>query len=126
MHILAHAGNNKQLNFVQDEAWAQIDPGAKTAVTNLVSLLHNDRFFDKKFKCPVRMKGATSKWLIKPEAIGYLRIPTNNIDGFMDVEYYYSPEFTSTLLADNTVLRSTKHQKEYSGIELKKFFAHFT
>ena len=107
-----------------DEARAQIDPGAKVAVTNLLSLLHDPFIYTKRSKCNVRMKGATSMRLITPTARGYLRVPANNVDGYMDVECYYSPEFTSTLLADNAVLKSTRHQREYSGVELKKFLAH--
>ena len=70
------------------------------------------------------MHGATSTNLITPEAVGFLRVPTNNVAGFMDVKCYYSPNFTSTLLADNAVLDSTKFKGQYSGIELRKFFAH--
>lgn len=54
------------------------------------------------------MKGATSKQLITPMTIGDLCDLANTIESFMDIECYYSPEFTSTLLA---VLKSTKHQK---------------
>ena len=107
-----------------DEVRAQIDPGAKVAVTNLLSSLHRPIFFSKLRPCRVRMHGATSTNLITPEAVGFLRVPTNNLEGFMDVKCYYSPNFTSTLLADNAVLDSTRFKGQYSGIELRKFFAH--
>ena len=48
---------------------AQIDGGAKSSVTNLLQILHDVRWYDDKFKCPVYMRGATSKKLIIPRAI---------------------------------------------------------
>ena len=57
-----------------DDPRAQMDGGAKCSVTNMISLLHNVRFYSKKFKCNMRMHGATSKHIITPAAEGYLRI----------------------------------------------------
>ena len=40
---------------------AQIDSGAGVSVTNMISLFHNVKFFNAKFKSNVRIYGATSK-----------------------------------------------------------------
>ena len=37
----------------------QMDDGAKCTVTNLLNLLRNIWYFDDKFRCHVRMRGAT-------------------------------------------------------------------
>ena len=79
---------------------AQIDGGAKSSVTNLLQILHDVRWYDDKFKCPVYMRGATSKKLIIPRAIGKLRVQANTRTGWLDCDCYYSPDFTSTLLAE--------------------------
>ena len=41
---------------------------------------------------------------------------------FIEVLCYYSPKFTSTLLSDDDILKSSKHAKEYSGQLMLKFF----
>ena len=81
-----------------------MDNGAKSSVTNLIHLLRNVMFYNERYPCRVRMKGATSKVIIVPTAVGYLRVKTNNIYGYIDVKCYYSPHFTSTLLSENDVL----------------------
>ena len=42
--------------------------------------------------------------------------------GFIDVLCYYSPHFTSTILLDQDVLRSTKFAKKYCGQAMIKYF----
>ena len=61
-----------------DQPIAQIDTGAKVAVANLLYLLHDVKFYNGTFPCKVRMQGATSKRILYPEAIGFLRIPALN------------------------------------------------
>ena len=47
--------------FYNDSPQAQMDGRVGVSVINLVSLLHNVKYFDAKFKNYVRMHGATSK-----------------------------------------------------------------
>ena len=66
------------------------------------------------------MRGATSQEILTPEAEGYMCVPANNHQGYIDILCHYSPLFTSTLIVDNGVVKATKHPKDYSGIKLKK------
>ena len=68
------------------------------------------------------MRGATLQTIIVPEAQGYLEVPTITPGVTIDVLCYYSPDFTSTLLSDNDVLKAHKHAKEFSGQSMLKFF----
>ena len=101
---------------------AHMDNGAKCLVTNLAHLLEKVRYFDNKLPCKVKTREATSKISIVPTAIGYIRVKTNNIDGYIDVQCYYSPQFTPTLLSENNVLRATGHPEKYmKELSFKKF-----
>ena len=60
--------------FYDDSPRAQMDGGARVSVTNLVSILHSVQYFDAKFKSRVRMHGATSKEIITPRAVGFMRV----------------------------------------------------
>lgn len=101
---------------------AQMDNGARCSVTNLVSILRNVRWFDKKHPAPVKMKGATSNTIIVPEAEGKLRVQANVRQGYVVVHVYYSPFFTSTLLSNRDVLFATPFRKDYSGQVMSKYF----
>ena len=59
------------------------------SITNLVSLLHNVKYFNEKFKSRVRMHGATSKEIITPRAIGSMRVRALTRQGYIDVKCYY-------------------------------------
>jgi len=89
---------------------AQIDGGAKSSVTNILEYLHDVKWFNDKFKCRVYMRGATSKKLIVPKAIGMLRVRANTQTGWLDCPCYYSPNFTSTLLSKVDVRKATGFQ----------------
>ena len=104
------------------EPRAQMDNGAKCSVTNLISILRDVRWFDKKHPAPVKMKGATSKAIIVPEAEGKLRVQANVLQGYIDVHVYYSPSFTSTLLSDRDILFATPFRNDYSGQVMSKYF----
>ena len=86
---------------------AQMDNGAKCSVTNKISILRNIKYFDKSNPAPVRMRGATSKDIVIPEAEGKLRVQADVPEGFIDVHVFYSPFFTSTLLSDRDILFAT-------------------
>ena len=62
-----------------------MDNGARSSVTNMISILRNVRYFDKSYPDPVRMKGATSKDIVIPEAEGKLRVQADAPEGFIDV-----------------------------------------
>ena len=69
------------------------------------------------------MRGATSGKIIVPMAKGWLRVQAGNVkQGFIDVLCYYSPHFTSTLLSERDVLRSSTYAKEFSGQVMTKYF----
>ena len=68
------------------------------------------------------MYGATNWKKIVPKAIGKLQVPNNIIEGYMDVDCYYRPHFTSTLMSDISVLEASKHRGQYSSAWLRKFF----
>ena len=54
------------------EIRAMIDSGARATVTNLLSILHNVKFYTKSNSCPKHMYGATDKTkMITPLARGY-------------------------------------------------------
>ena len=113
---------DKDINFF-DFPRAQIDGGAKSSVTNLLEILHNVKWYNDKFKCRVYMKGATSKKVIIPKAIGKLRVRANTVDGYLDCDCYYSPDFTTTLLSEVDVRKATRFPKQYGSQVLAKSFA---
>ena len=109
--------------FYDDSPRAQMDGGAGVSVTNLVSILHNVRYFDAKFKSRVCMHGATSKEIITPHAVGYMRVRALVKQGFLDVKCYYSPHFSTTLLSQVSVIEATGHPKQYISQGMQLFFA---
>ena len=120
-------GDTKKLrNFDKlcfyDDPRAQMDNGAKCSVTNIVDILRDVKWYNKKFKPPVHMKGATSGNIIVPAAEGLLRVQANTKLGHLDVLYFYSPHFTSTLLSDRDILRSCPYCKQFSGQMMNKYF----
>ena len=68
------------------------------------------------------MRGATSKKLIIPKAIGKLRVRANTRTGWLDCDCYYSPDFSSTLLSEVDVQRATMFPKQYGEQILVKSF----
>jgi hypothetical protein len=80
-----------------------MDGGAKVSATNLLMLLQNVKFCSNKFKCKIRMHGATSENIIQPLAEGYLRVPAMTSEGYVNVLCYFLPQFISTLLSDLSV-----------------------
>ena len=101
---------------------AQMDSGTKCTITNNINLLKNVKWYSRWFLPRVKMKGATLKTIIVPEAQGYLEVPTITPGVTIDVLCYYSPDFTSTLLSDNDVLKANKHAKQFSGQSMLTFF----
>ena len=98
--------------FYDDSPWAQIDGGASMSVTNLISLLHSVKLFDTKFKSNVYLYDATSKQIITPRAVGYMRDHALTRQGSIDVKCYYSPHFSTTLLSQVSVIKATGHPKQ--------------
>ena len=61
-----------------DDPRAQMDGGAKCSVTNIVDILHEVTWYDKKkHRAPVHMRGATSGKIIIPVALGFSTYPFN-------------------------------------------------
>ena len=67
---------NPSLYHMYDVPCAQMDGGAKCTVTGSLHLLKKVKWYDKRFPCKVRMKGATSTNIIIPKAEGFLQVPT--------------------------------------------------
>ena len=80
-----------------DSFWAQIDNRVGVSILNLISLLHNVKFFNMKFKINVCIHGITSKQIITPHAVGYMRICALTRQGFIDIKFYYLSQFSTTL-----------------------------
>ena len=87
------------------------------------------KWFDDKHKYRVYMIGATSDQPIVPEAKGKLRVKDITSTGYIDVQCYYSPHFTATLLSDFGVLRSQliyesdkQFQKNYDKLSLQTLY----
>lgn len=70
----------------------------------------------------MKLRGSTSGNIIVSLAQGWLRVQANTKQEYIDVLCFYSPHFTSTLLSDQDVLRSTKFAKEYRGQAMVKYF----
>ena len=94
---------------------AQMDGGVKCTITDNINLLKNVIWYNRWFLPRVKMRGATLQTIIVPEAQEYLEVPIITPGVTIDVLCYYSPDFTSTLLSDNNVLKAHKHSKEFSG-----------
>ena len=100
----------------------QMDGGEKCTIPNNINLLKDVKWYNIWFLPRVKMRGATSQTIVMPEAQRYLEVPTITPGITIDVLCYYSPDFTSTLLSDNNVLKAHKHAKEFSGQSMLKFF----
>ena len=99
-----------------------MDGGAKCYVKNIIDILCNDTWFNQRNLLPVHMRGATSGKVIIHLAKGWLQVQANTKDGFLDVLCYYSSYFTSTLLSELDILRSSKYAKESAGQVMTKYF----
>ena len=101
---------------------AQMHGGAKCSVTNIVEILRNVTWFDHHKRAPVRMKGATSGKIIVSRAKGWSRVQASNVKkGYINVLCYYSLHFTSTLLSERDVLRSSTYAKKFLGPVMTKY-----
>ena len=109
--------------FYEDFFQAQMDSGTGVSVTNLVSLLHNAKFFNAKFKSRVHMHCATLKEIVTPRAVGLMRVCALTRQGYLDIKCYYSPHFSTTLLSQVSVIEATGHPKQYISKGMQLFFA---
>ena len=98
--------------ILQELKW-MVEQGS---ITNLVSLLHNVKFFDDKFKSRASMHGATLKEIITPRAVGLIRVCALTKQRYLDVKCYYSSHFSTTLLSQVSVIEATGHPKQYISI----------
>ena len=69
------------------------------------------------------MYGATFKQIIIPRTVGYMRVHALTRQGYIDVKYYYSPHFSTTLLSQVSVIETTGHPKQYISQGMQLFFA---
>ena len=108
--------------FYYDFSLAQMDCGNGVSVINLISLLYNVKFFDAKFKSNVCMHDATSKLIITPRVIGYMRVWVLTRQGFIDEKFYYLPYFSITLPSQVSIIEATGHHKQYIPQGMQLFF----
>ena len=115
--------NNLRLDTdVTSAAHAQIDTGADTTCTNLLYLLHRYKPFSPSNPCPLHLRPAKKGATITPLGAGYLRVPAPTILGYKDVYTFYSPDLNTTVISDNSLIRSTGNPSAYSGVTLEQFF----
>ena len=91
-----------------------MNTGVKVTVTNAL--------YNSSMTCQIRMFDTNNNKLIYPTAIGSLRIPALNTQGFIDVDYYYSSDFSSTLLSDRDVLHSSTNPRKYKRQSLEPLY----
>lgn len=108
--------------FYDNYLQAQMDGRASVSISNLTSLLHNFKFFSVKFKSNVRMYGATSKQIITPRVVRYMRVRVLTRQRLIDVKYYYLPYFSTTLLQQVSVIKATGQLKHYIPSGMQLFF----
>ena len=77
----------------------QFESGADATLTNLLIYLHDYKHYNTKFKCPVKLTGAIGTKDIHPLGEGFLHLPASTPSGFLTVCYFYSPQFSSTLVS---------------------------
>ena len=109
--------------FYDDSPWAQMNDGTSVSVTNLISLLHNVKFFNAKFKSNVYMHDTTSKLIIILRAVEYIRVHALTRQGFIDVKCYYLSHFSITLLSQVNVIEATGHPRQYISQGMQLSFA---
>ena len=109
--------------FYDDSPRAQMDGGDGVSITNLVSILHNVRYFSNKFKSCVCMHGASSKEIITQRAVGSMRVQALTTQEYLDVKCYYSPHFSTKLLSQVSVIEAIGHPKEFTFQGMELFFA---
>ena len=105
-----------------DQPRTKIDSGDKCSVTNNIDLLWDVKWFDDKRKSLVHMKDDTSDQPIVPEAEVKLRVKAITSTGYVDVQFYFLPQFNSNLLSHCDVLCSSPFAKDFSGQILSKYF----
>ena len=100
---------------------AQIDTGAGVSCTNLLFALWNYRAYTAAWPAPIKLTAALARSTV-PLGEGYLRLPGPG-NTYVDVLTYYSPDLTSTLVSEKSILYSTNFPvKEYGGQWIRKFF----
>ena len=113
-----------------DDPHAQMNNGTKFSVTNIVEILRDIKWYNNKFNKPIHMKHATSGNIIVPAAQGWFRVQANTKQGYLDILYFYSLHFTSTLLSDRYIyiyiyiyiLRSSSQSKEFFRQVMTNYF----
>ena len=68
------------------------------------------------------MDGDDSKQIITPHAVEYMRVQKLVRRGFIDVKCYQLPHFTTTLLLQVSVIKTTSHPKQYISKDVKIYF----
>ena len=114
------------INDIDEPSIGQIDnTAAKVTVTCVLFLLYHVKYYDDKFKYPIRLVTAlNTNCKVQPIGEGYLCIPCTLADGstaLHDIRCSHSPHVSSTLINENDLYGPFKKSaNEYTGMTIVK------
>ena len=114
------------INDIDEPPTGQIDnTAAKVTVTCVLFLLYHVKYYDDKFKYPIRLVTAlNTNCKVQPIGEGYLCIPCTLADGstaLHDIRCSHSPHVSSTLINENDLYGPFKKSaNEYTGMTIVK------
>ena len=99
--------------FYGDSPQAQMDSDTGVSIINSISLLHNVKYFNDKFKSCFYIHGASRKEIITTCAFCSMRVRVLTRQRYLDVKCYYLPHFNTTLLSQVSIIETTGQPKQY-------------
>ena len=109
-------------NIPYDQQRTKFNSGTKVTDTNALYLLRDVKYFNAPRPCQISMNETNYKKPTCHNAIGSVRIPAHNKQGFIDIDCYYSSGFSSTILSDRDVLHSSTNPIEYKRHSIETFY----
>jgi len=101
----------------------KINTETKVTDTNTFYFLRDVKYFNVPLTCRLSRYEKNYKKHICHNAIGSVRIPAHNNQGFIDVDCSYSSGLYSTILLDRDVLHSSTNPLEYERQSIGIFYA---
>mgnify|MGYP007080233602 CR=1 FL=1 len=96
---------------------AHLDGESQASTMNNKSVLWGFKWYTKKNLCRVRLICADGKNHIVPEEYGTARILANNVEGYVPIKCYYTPDIPNFLLSPNSF--KPLLGKHYNGYTLE-------